>query len=383
MPRPSTVLALNAGSSSLKFGLYRVDDSRARILVSGEAQSLGEAASDFSVQNGEGKNVFAEHAGLSDHAEAASRILRYVAQGSWPKPQAIGHRIVHGGPHCRDHVLIDAQILGQLEQAAPLAPLHVPSALSVVRVSQALLPGLAQVACLDTAFHRTMPDVARVLPLPKMLRAEGIERYGFHGISCESIVRQIGANLPGRLVIAHLGNGASITAVKDGRSIDTSMGLTPAGGVVMGSRTGDIDPGVLFYLLRKKGLSSDEIETIVERKSGLLGISGISHDMRRLHEAAASNPDAALAIEIFCASVRKQIGAMAAVLNGIDLLVFTGGIGEHDALVRAKICDGLEHAGMIGPNAKTSGTIVMHSEENEQIAWHTRRIAQYPAVPPP
>ncbi len=298
-------------------------------------------------------------------------MIRCFEENSWPAPEAIGHRVVHGGANCHEHGLIDDALFHQLEQAAFLAPLHVPSALTVIRAAQRQFPSIPQVACLDTAFHRTLPDVARVLPLPKSLRANGIERYGFHGLSCESIVRQLGADLPERLVIAHLGNGASVTAVKGGLSVDTSMGLTPAGGMVMGTRTGDIDPGVLLYLMRERSLTPDRIEELIELKSGLAGISGVSHDMRRLHQVATSNPDAALAIEIFCTSARKQIGAMATVLRGIDQIVFTGGIGEHDSIVREKIYDGL---------AGVAPTRVIRSEENEQISLHTRRLAS-PPVP--
>ena len=319
--------------------------SSAVTLAYGEAESVGEFTGKFTVQNAQGDTTISERLQFSSQSDAVARIVRYLVDALLPRPEAIGHRIVHGGTHCREHSLIDAETFYRLEQAAPFAPLHVPAALSGIRIAQAQFPDIPHVACLDTAFHRTLPDIARVSPLPKALRAEGIERYGFHGLSCESIVRQLGTNLPKRLVIAHLGNGASVTAVKEGRSVDTSMGLTPSGGVVMGSRPGDLDPGVLLYLMREKGRTPLQIEELIERKSGLVGISEVSHDMRRLHKAASSDPDAALAIEIFCASVRKQLGAMATVLNGIDLLVFTGGIGEHDTAVRDNICDGLEWLG--------------------------------------
>ena len=239
----------------------------------------------------------------------------------------------------------------------------------------------------DTQFHANLPDVARVLPIARKLQTEGIQPYGFHGLSLESIVRQLGPDLPERLVIAHLGNGASITAVRGGQSIDPSMGLTPSGGVIMGTRSGDLDPGVLMYLLREKKFDAARLEALVDHRSGLLGISGISSDMRRLHEAAASNPNARLAIAMFCASVRKQIAAMITVLDGVDMLVFTGGIGENDALVRAEICNGLSWIGVSLDAARNrvtsnpSGVIhdgasrcrvhVLASQEDEQIARHT------------
>lgn len=365
---PSVILALNAGSSSLKFGLYRMESTgtAAEPIISGEAASIGEAGGTFTLQDASGSRKNRDQTRFATHADALARVIHCLEDGAWPAPEAIGHRVVHGGIHCRDHSLIDDGLLQHLKQAAFLAPLHVPLALSVIRAAQKEFPGLAQVACLDTAFHRTLPDVARVLPLPESVRAEGIERYGFHGLSCESIIRQLGADVPERLVIAHLGNGASVTAVRGGLSVDTSMGLTPSGGMVMGTRTGDIDPGVLLYLMRAKGLMPAQIGELIEHRSGLIGISGVSHDMRRLHEVAATNPDAALAIELFCASARKQIGAMATVLKGIDQIVFTGGIGEHDSIVRDRICDGLAN----GIRAR-----VMRSEENEQICLHTKRLA--------
>jgi acetate kinase len=290
---------------------------------------------------------------------------------------------VHGGPKLRRHCLIDDEVLRQLEAASVFAPLHIPSALSVIRFAREHFPAATQAACFDTAFHADLAEVARVLPIPKEFQSEGVQRYGFHGLSCESIVRQLADDLPDRLVIAHLGAGASVTAVKAGRSIDTSMGLTPTGGMIMGSRTGDLDPGVLVYLLRAKGLDAAALEDVVDRRSGLLGISGTTSDMRRLHEAAPANADARLAIEMFCYSARKQVAAMIAALEGIDLLVFTGGIGENDAAVRAAICAGLAWAGIAAdgdpgeytaePTA-TAAVRVLPSMEDEQIARHTNAL---------
>jgi acetate kinase len=350
MTNASPVLALNSGSSSLKFGLYRVGPSSTETLLEGEEETTGEGQRD-----------------------ALRRIVRLLADRNLPAPEAIGHRVVHGGARLRRHRLIDADVLLQLEAATAFAPLHVPQALSVIRFAQEHFPKCPHAACLDTAFHADLPEVARTFPIPKALRADGIERYGFHGLSCESIVRQLrglGGDLPHRLVIAHLGNGASITAVKDGRSVDTSMGLTPTGGVIMGTRCGDLDPGVLLYLMREKGFDAARLEDLVDHRSGLLGISGIGGDMRRLHEAAGSSADARLAIEMFCYSVRKQVAAMIAALEGIDLLVFTGGIGEHDADVRAAISRGLAGLGCAVP------VRVLVSEEDAQIARHTWELVQ-------
>ena len=357
------ILALNSGSSSLKFGLYRVGASRTE-------ESLSETIS------------------TPDYREAVVWLGRRLAESDIPAPDAIGHRIVHGGPKLRQHCLIDDSVLRQLEAASVFAPLHTPTALSIIRYAQEHFPELPQVACFDTAFHAELPEVARVLPIPRELLSEGIQRYGFHGLSCESIVRQLGEvllhHLPERLVIAHLGNGASVTAVKGGKSIDTSMGLTPTGGVIMGTRSGDLDPGVLTYLMREKKFDAAMLEELVDHRSGLLGISGIDSDMRRLHEAAAPNSDARLAIQMFCYSARKQVAAMIAALDGLDTLVFTGGIGENDAQVRAAICGGLSWIGdsldearnrsannPINDPASRCSVQVLASREDEQIARHT------------
>jgi acetate kinase len=261
-----------------------------------------------------------------------------------------------------------------------------------MRSARAHFPGTSQVACFDTMFHARMPELARVLPLPAALRSQGIERYGFHGLSCESIVRQLAhappGRLPSRLLIAHLGNGASITAVKDGVSIDTSMGLTPSGGLIMGTRSGDLDPGVLVYLAREKRFDAAMLEDLVDHRSGLAGISGLDGDMRTLHEAAPSSADAALAIRMFCYAARKQLAAMWAVLDGVDGIVFTGGIGENDAAVRSEICAGLSslgvmldeerHRALVNPISSAGSRCEVHvlpSLEDEQIALHTVTIA--------
>ena len=339
------VLALNSGSSSLKFGLYRVGSARIDRLASGEAESIGKEGGKFHAEDAGGNVLFSETGSIPSQREAVIRIARLLGDAKM-QPAAIGHRIVHGGPKLRQHCLIDDAVLTQLEAATAFAPLHIPSALSVVRFAREHFPGLPQAACFDTTFHVGLPDVARVLPIARELQFEGVQRYGFHGLSCESIVRQLANDLPHRLVIAHLGNGASVTAVQAGKSIDNSMGLTPTGGVIMGTRSGDLDPGVLVYLMREKKFDAAMIEELVDHRSGLLGISGVGSDMRRLHEAASTNADARLAIAMFCYSVRKQIAAMIAALDGADLVVFTGGIGENDVEARAAICGGLSWLGV-------------------------------------
>jgi len=385
------VLALNSGSSSLKFGLYRVGPSRTDLLISGEAEGIAEAKGRFHARDSQGNSLLSEAMSIPGQQDAVVRVAKLLTDQKTPAPDAIGHRIVHGGPKLRQHCLIDGAVLRQLEAASVFAPLHTPPALSVIRFAQRHFPGLPQAACFDTTFHAKMPERVQVLPLPREFRAAGLQRYGFHGLSCESIMHQL-AETPERLIIAHLGNGASVTAVKDGISVDTSMGLTPSGGVIMGTRTGDLDPGVLVYLAREKKFDAAMLENLVDHRSGLLGISGVGSDMRALQEAAASNADARLAVEMFCYSVRKQIAAMIAALDGLDLLVFTGGIGENDAEVRAAICGGLTWAGVnlsaahnrLVDNASgypRSGcrVDVLPSQEDEQIARHTRALVPCPS----
>ncbi|APG06668.1 acetate kinase [Luteibacter rhizovicinus DSM 16549] len=335
------MLALNTGSSSLKYGLYRVDGDTCEALLTENTESAG---------NG---------------SDPVTTIVGTLRDKGLPAPDAIGHRLVHGGPNVREHARIDEQLMVHLDEARAFAPLHVPAAVQMVKRCRVAFPGVPQVACFDTAFHATMPEVARTLPLPADLRAGGIERYGFHGLSYESIVRQLGDAVPARLVIAHLGNGASLCAVRDGKSIDTTMGLTPTGGIVMGTRPGDLDPGVLIYLMRERGFDARRLETLVDRESGLKGLSGGTSDMRELHtmDTAASR----LALDVFVHAARKQIAGMIASLGGIDLLVFTGGIGENDAVTRDTILAGLQWIGDFDSR-------VIPTEEDEQIARHTWRL---------
>lgn len=336
------VLALNSGSSSLKYGLYAVTGDTPDLLAGGAIETTDDHGAYFA---------------------AIDTALR-----TQPTPGVIGHRIVHGGPHRAAHCLIDDAVMADLDAACAFAPLHGPAALALIRAAQARYPGVAQVACFDTAFHAAMPDVARVLPIPRRYRDDGVRRYGFHGLSCESILRQLGEDAPARLVIAHLGNGASVTAVLRGRSVDTSMGLTPSGGVVMATRTGDLDPGVLLYLLRERAMSVEALATMVDHGSGMTGISAVSGDMRRLRAAAATDADADLAVRLFERSVCKQIAAMAATLGGIDQLILTGGIGEHDAATEQAIRARLAWL----PALRIA---ILPSQEDEQIAVHAARIA--------
>ena len=385
---PWHAVVFNSGSSSLKFGLYALRAGHPACVVNGEAQEIGKAGSEFRIVDASGRVVCLDSEPLRMPQDVVLRFSRWLIETGSPAPQAVGHRVVHGGPTLRQHCRIDDAVLRQLDAAKPFAPLHTPAVLSVIRSAQAEFPGLPQVACFDTVFHARMPAVASVLPLPAALRAQGIQRYGFHGLSCESIVQQLAqaaaGRAPKRLLIAHLGNGASVTAVRDGVSIDTSMGLTPSGGLIMGTRSGDLDPGVLVYLAREQGFDAATLEDLVDHRSGLVGISGLDGDMRTLRAAAASNADAALAIRMFCYAVRKQLAAMWAVLDGVDAIVFTGGIGEHDAAVRAEVCMGLlslgvqldeaRHRALINPISTTGSSCRVHvlpSLEDEQIARHT------------
>lgn len=364
MGRP--ILALNCGSSSLKFGLYEAKEDGAQAILHGEAEEIGgEQATFWFEEAGKERSKNNDSALLKTHASALQQALKCMQP--FPAPAAVGHRFVHGGPKLREHTLIDAGILRELDAAIEFAPLHMPAALAVLRAASESLPEVPQAACFDTAFHRSMPEVSRTYALPQAIRALGVERYGFHGLSLESIVGQL-KPLPERLVAAHLGNGASITAIHKGKSLDTSMGLTPTGGIVMGTRCGDLDPGVVIYLLRHGYAVADELEEVFDQQSGLKGLSGFTSDVRELLQQRAERPEAELALRVFCYQAAKAIGAMAAALGGIDLLVFTGGIGEHATKLRASIVEQLRFLG--DPLAVK----VLPSQEDEQIARNTARL---------
>jgi acetate kinase len=350
----SIALVLNSGSSSLKFAAFDLATPEIAAIVTGQVDP-------------------------ADDEAAFAAIDAALAQAGAAPPIAVGHRIVHGGPKLLRHCRIDAEVIAKLEQAEPFAPLHVPAALALLATATARYPGRAQIACFDTVFHAGMPDIARTLPISRSQRVTGLHRYGFHGLSCESVVHQLGPDLPARLVIAHLGNGSSVTAVREGRSIDTSMGLTPSGGVIMGTRTGDIDPGILIHLMRAGGYGLAEMERLIDKEAGMLGISGRSGDMRVLHEASP-DADADLAIAMFCRSVAKQVAAMMIALGGADMIVFTGGIGEHDATVREMILEDLAWAGVSQAQGEqpapqtVCAAQTLASREEAVIARHMRTI---------
>jgi acetate kinase len=380
------LLVINSGSSSLKFGLFDAAQHEIRPLVRGAAEGIGSDRGKVSLQSADGNVLYDEPQGVRDQAHALKIVAAQLSAHGLPAAAAVGHRIVHGGPALREHQKITPRVLEQLEAAAHFAPLHVPAAVALIREAQRLFPGVPQFACFDTAFHRTLPEAAARFALPEKFWNDDVRRYGFHGISCESILHTLGAARPARLIVAHLGNGASITAIADGCSVDTTMGLTPTGGIIMGTRCGDLDPGVLLYILRANGNNVAELEDLLDRRSGLLGISGKSRDMRELHQASG-DPGAQLAIEMFARSAKKAIAGFAAVLGGLDLLVFTGGIGEHDPVVRAGICEGLQCFGVYldqQANQRSLENIssaqsqvlvrILPSEEEIQIARHTYRL---------
>jgi acetate kinase len=336
MVRNLDCLCVNTGSSSLKLALYRVEPDRStRRRVAATAREIGRPESDLEV---EGRR---EVLPLTNHVEALWALLERM---KLPAVDAIGHRLVHGGAHTH-HQPMTPELLADLQRAIPLAPLHLPPALACIQALDQEFPKLPQVACFDTAFHAELPELASTLPLPERYRNQGLRRYGFHGLSYEYIRTRLGPRTQGRVVIAHLGNGASLSAMRDGQPLDTTMGFTPSGGIMMGTRTGDIDPGVLLYLLREAKLDVTELERLIDQESGLLGVSGISADVATLLDQT-ERPQARLALELFASHVRKAIGAFAAVLGGLDRLVFTGGIGEHAPTVRLAICSNLEFLGI-------------------------------------
>jgi acetate kinase len=280
-----------------------------------------------------------------------------MATSGLPAPDAVAHRLVHGGDRFFHSIVVTDATLADLWELAPFAPLHLPAELRAIEAAKARYPGVAQVACFDTAFHRGLPERSRRLPLPRSCEAAGVRRYGFHGLSYAYIVEELGSALGRRAIVAHLGSGASMVALRDRQPIDTTMSFTPAGGLVMGTRSGDLDPGVVLHLLATRAAGDGDghgalpqalaqVERMIQRESGLLGISGVTADMKKLLALQNHDDRAALAVDIFCYRIKMQIGAFAAALGGLDTLVFTGGIGEHAAPVRAEVCSGLQHLGI-------------------------------------
>jgi len=381
-----TILCLNGGSSSLKFAVYGISGVGEERVFSGAIEAIGAEGGRAWLRAGD-KVLSDEKGSFPDYAEAVKTMFAALKAQGVPRLAAAGHRIVHGGPKFTVPQRIDDGLKAALHELIPFAPLHLPSQLAMIDAVAAHFPDLPQVACFDTAFHSRMPEVAQRFALPGKLWEQGIKRYGFHGLSYEYVVGKLGAELGQRAVIAHLGNGSSMVALRDGISIDTSMGLTPTGGFMMGTRSGDLDPGVVLHLLHA-GHSGEKLEALLNHQSGLLGVSGESSEMRVLLEKRKTDAAAALAVQMFCYQVRKFVGTFAAALNGLDTLVFTGGIGEHAAEVRAEICSGLQYLGIALDGAANHGNAevisaaggrcvvrVVETDEDLMIARHTRSVA--------
>jgi acetate kinase len=376
-------LCLNAGSSSLKFSLFGSDAADEPPLATGAVEHLGtEDARAHCSAAGQRLERACANADANTALEVAFEML---AQQALPAPSAVGHRVVHGGPRHLQPARIDRDLIAELKAQLPLAPLHLPAAILGMEAMLERMPDVPQVACFDTSFHAHMPAHAARYALPDHFYEEGVRRYGFHGLSYEYVLAKLGTPPPSRLIVAHLGNGVSLAAIKEGRSLDTTMGFTPGGGIMMGTRAGDLDPGLLLYLIREKQYSAQRLEQLLERESGLLAVGG-SADVRLLNERRARDPRADLAITMLGYAVRKVIGAYVAVLGGLDLLVFTGGIGEHSPAVREEACRGLEAMGVrLDPDKNAAGLAhisrvdscpvqVIAADEDRIIARHTRAV---------
>jgi acetate kinase len=349
------ILVLNSGSSSIKFSVYEAGEDERKQLFEGSVEGIGTDQGKFWITDAADKKLVDQTPSLPSREIAFKLVADALGSGRFPSPAAIGHRMVSGGPTVLDNQRITPALIDEMERYTAFAPLHTPIAIYIMREAQRLLPDVPNFVILDSYFHRTITEVARHMPIPEEYSAMGVRRYGAHGISCESIVYQLQPNVPEKLIVAHLGNGASITAIREGESIDTSMGLTPTGGIISATRTGDIDPGVLLFILRKiaettgsAAAAADQLEKVVNNKSGLLGMSDLSNDMRDLRAAIAKdNAKARLAVDKFCWTVARWIGSYVAELNGLGMLVFTGGIGENDIASRAEICAGLGALGIV------------------------------------
>jgi acetate kinase len=382
------LLTINAGSSSLKVTIY-THDERLTPEVAFEVSRVGLSDSRLHISE-PGQPASDEPLDVPNHGVALESCLDHLERSQRYRLAAVGHRVVHGGPHHHRPERITPALLRDLQQLQDIDPTHMPQGLTAIAAVAQRYPAVPQFACFDTAFHHSMPRVAQLYALPRALFDEGIRRYGFHGLSCEYILTTLGgidrAVARGRLIVAHLGNGASLTAIHEGVSVDTTMGFSPTGGLMMGTRSGDLDPTVMMYLARRNGVTHEALERLVSQESGLLGVSGISHDMRDLLKRRTSS-DAAEAVELFCYTARKWIGGLVAVLGGLDTIVFTGGIGEHAAPVRDRICGALLHLGVeldASRNAANASVVsadasrvmvrVMKTEEDLMIARHVRRL---------
>ncbi|WP_235840012.1 acetate/propionate family kinase [Derxia lacustris] len=370
------ILVINAGSSSVKFAVFETDghDLREPAALHGQVEGIGSAPR-LRAKDAHGATLADDAlpvdaaASLETAYDAAlAELLRWIAAHEVGFAiEAIGHRVVHGGPLHAAPVVVDEAVLAELDRYVPLAPLHQPHNLDAIRALARIEPGAVQIACFDTAFHRGQPAVAQRFALPRRFEAAGVRRYGFHGLSYEYIAGRLpevlGARADGRVIVAHLGNGASLCALSQRRSIASTMGFSALDGLMMGTRTGSIDPGVLLYLLDTEKMDSARISTLLYKESGLLGVSGISADMRTLLASAA--PEAAEAVELFCYRIAREIGSLAAALGGLDALVFTAGIGEHAAEVRARVTAACGWLGLrLDPEANAAGRLRLESADS-------------------
>ncbi|MBC7907145.1 MAG: acetate/propionate family kinase [Rhodospirillaceae bacterium] len=387
------ILVINAGSSSIKFSLY-LSNSDGKPMLSSKGQVEGIDVAPHFIAQGPDGTVLSEQRwpGDSDlhHEDLLKHLIDWVEDHlDGAELRAAGHRVVHGGPKYSTPVLVDDALLAELESFIPLAPLHQPHNLAPIKALAKVHPGLMQVACFDTSFHRTNPAVAQTFALPRGLTEEGVRRYGFHGLSYEFIARRLREIAPeraaGKVVVCHLGSGASMCAIKDGQSVSSTMGFTALDGLPMGTRTGTMDAGVVLYLLQQKGMTPKEIETLLYKRSGLLGVSGISNDMRVLLES--SDPHAAEAVDLFVYRISRELGSLSAAMGGLDALVFTAGIGERSVPVREKVCQAAAWLGVdldTAANAKNGPVIstaaskvpvfVIPTDEEMMIAKHTRSV---------
>lgn len=372
------ILTINSGSSSLKLGLY--PDDGTTLFLKADLDGIG-ANGTLKLTTPDGKPVLDTTIAFPDMHAAFDGALRQM-QHHVPEPvTAIGHRIVHGGPHLVTHQRLTKRVLQTLKDSTHFAPLHIPPALALVGFVDQQLPNTPQFACFDTVFHQTMPPEAFTYAIPKPYRDAGIRRYGFHGLSYESIVHALGESIPQRVIVAHLGGGSSACAMLRGKSVDTSMGVSPTGGFPMSTRTGDLDPGVALLMERPLApnlpvLSPDDLESTVNHDSGLKALAN-DGDMRKLLARAEKNdPDATLAVTIFCRDIAKTVAAYTTVLNGLDLLVFTGGIGEHSAPIRQNICQRLAFLGITLEGTDPSIPVrTLPADENAMIALHVAALS--------
>jgi acetate kinase len=387
---PPCVLTINGGSSSIKFAVYEAGETVKRVL-DGNINRIGSSGTCLIVNDETGLPSGQCRLAAGDHRTAAGLLLDWLeAQPIFASVKAVGHRVVHGMKHSEPE-RVTPGLLTELRRITPYDPVHLPREIALIEAFARQRPTLPQVACFDTAFHRTMPKVARLLPIPRRYAAKGVERYGFHGLSYAYLMEELGridpAAAKGRVILAHLGNGASMAAVRNGKSIDTSMGFTPAAGLVMSTRTGDIDPGLVYFLARTQRMTAARFQGMVNHESGLLGVSGTSSDVRDLLAREAADERAADALSLFCYQAKKWIGSFAATLDGVDTLVFAGGIGENAPLIRGRICDGLgflgieldrkrnlQNAPLISSGACRVKVRVIRTDEERMIARSVIRV---------